>query len=141
MKHAILHMGPSVLGSAATTLSTAILMLFCQVATLEQFATMMVMTMVHSLIGSFVIFSVLCLCFGPAEPTKSFDFIRSKVMSRGPHAGEDVPKFVDVDDLNSSGRFRAKRWMVVLSYLAAAIITLCISIGASSFVRSAQNLL
>ena len=148
MKHAILHMGPSVLGSAATTLSTAIIMLFCEVATLEQFATMMVMTMVHSLIGSFVIFSVLCLCFGPAEPAKSFDFIRNKVMSRletgnetrtGPHAGEDVPKFVDVDDVNSSSRFRAKRWMVVLSYLAAAIITLCISIGASSFVRSAQN--
>ena len=61
-------------------------------------------------------------------------------MSRGPHAGEDVPKFVDVDDVNSSSRFRAKRWMVVISYLAAAIITLCISIGASSFVRSAQNL-
>lgn len=144
MKHAILHMGPSVLGSAATTLSTAIIMLFCKVATLEQFATMMVMTMVHSLIGSFVIFSVLCLCFGPAEPARRFDFIRNKVMSRlgtgnvtGPHAGEDVPKFVDVDDVNSSSRFRAKRWMVVLSYLAAAIITLCISIGAYSFVRSA----
>ena len=80
---------------------------------------------------------------------KSFDFIRNKVMSRletgnetrtGPHAGEDVPKFLDVDDLNSSSRFRAKRWMVVLSYLAAAIITLCIIIGASSFVRSAQNI-
>ena len=149
MKHAILHMGPSVLGSAATTLSTAIIMLFCEVATLEQFATMMVMTMVHSLIGSFVIFSVLCLCFGPAEPAKSFDFIRNKVMSRlgtgngtRPPAGEDVPKFVDVDydvNNNSFSNFRPKKWMIILSYLVAAIITLCISIGASSFVRSAQN--
>ena len=65
MKHAILHMGPSVLGSAATTISTAIIMQFCEIQSISRFATMMIMTMIHSLIGSFVVFSVLCLCFGP----------------------------------------------------------------------------
>eukprot|EP00984_Skeletonema_dohrnii_P024153 scaffold13243_cov196-Skeletonema_dohrnii-CCMP3373.AAC.1 len=44
-KHAILHMGPSVLGSAATTLSTAFIMQFCQISSAKRFATMMIMTM------------------------------------------------------------------------------------------------
>ena len=156
MKHAILHMGPSVLGSAATTMSTAIIMLFCQIVTLEKFATMMIMTMVHSLIGSFVIFSVLCSCFGPAEPTKTVDFIQNKVRSQlqklkgsGTHsdsgAGEDVAKSIEIDydvnnnsSSNSSSNFHPKKWMVVLSYLVAAIIIICISFGAYSFVKSSQ---
>ena len=154
MKHAILHMGPSVLGSAATTMSTAIIMLFCHIVTLEKFATMMIMTMVHSLIGSFVIFSVLCSCFGPAEPTKTVDFIQNKVRSQlqklkggGTHSdsGEDVAKSIEIDydvnnnsSSNSSSNFRPKKWMVVLSYLVAAIIIICISFGAYSFVKSSQ---
>ena len=149
MKHAILHMGPSVLGSAATTMSTAIIMLFCQIVTLEKFATMMIMTMVHSLIGSFVIFSVLCSCFGPAEPTKTVDFIQNKVRSQlqklkggGTHsdsdsgAGEDLPKSIEIS--SSSSNFHPKKWMIVLSYLVAAIIIICISFGAYSFVKSSQ---
>ena len=161
MKHAILHMGPSVLGSAATTMSTAIVMLFCQIATLEKFATMMIMTMVHSLIGSFVIFSVLCSCFGPAEPTKTVDFIQNKVRSQlqklkggvaRSDSGEDVPKSIEIDsdvnnnssssnnrsNSNSSNNFRPKKWMIILSYLVATIIIICISFGAYSFVKSSQ---
>jgi len=147
MKHAILHMGPSVLGSAATTMSTAIIMLFCEVASLEKFATMMIMTMVHSLIGSFVIFSVLCSCFGPAEPTKRLDSIMKKILSRiqkggavGVHSGEDVPKSIDIHAAVIAGSgFRPKRWMVVLSYSVAAIIIICIGVGAYSFVKASQE--
>ena len=150
MKHAILHMGPSVLGSAATTMSTAIIMLFCEIVTLDKFATMMIMTMVHSLIGSFIVFSVLCSCFGPAEPTKTVDFIQNKVRSQlqkvkggGTHSdsGEDVPKSIENDsdvNNNSSSNFRPKKWMIILSYLVAAIIIICISFGAYSFVKSSQ---
>jgi hypothetical protein len=147
LKHAILHMGPSVLGSAATTLSTAIIMLFCEGLSLEKFATMMIMTMIHSLIGSFVIFSVLCSCFGPAEPTKRLDTIMKKILSRiqkgrgvGMHSGEDVPKSIDIHAAVIAGSgFHPKRWMVALSYLVAAIIIICIGVGAYSFVKSSQE--
>jgi hypothetical protein len=37
------------------------------------------MTVLHALIGCFVVFLVLCDCFGPAEPTKTYDVLRAKL--------------------------------------------------------------
>jgi len=64
-RRALFHMGPSVLGSAFTTISTAFIMLLTQNSFSRKFAMMLVMTIVHSVIGSFIIFLVLCDCFGP----------------------------------------------------------------------------
>ena len=58
-------MGPSVMGSAVTTLSAAFIMLLAENSFSKKFAAMLVMTIVHSVVGSFVIFLVLCDCFGP----------------------------------------------------------------------------
>ena len=149
MKHAILHMGPSVLGSAATTLSTALIMQFCQITTNTKFSTIIIMTMVHSLIGSFFVFSVLCSCFGPAEPTKRFDAIKNKVVSHF-HKRNEVqtrsegvlPKSIEIatdTDVNNRSTFRPKHWMIVFSYLAVAAIVICISFGAASFVKASQE--
>eukprot|EP00984_Skeletonema_dohrnii_P009656 scaffold3698_cov107-Skeletonema_dohrnii-CCMP3373.AAC.2 len=145
-KHAILHMGPSVLGSAATTISTAIIMQFCGIQSITRFATMMIMTMIHSLIGSFVIFSVLCSCFGPEEPTKRFDAIKTKIQNQkgkgaGEHSKEDVPRSIQIaidTDVNNGRSFRPKRGMIFLCYLLAATIIFVISCGAYeySFVKS-----
>ena len=64
-RRALLHMGPSVMGSAVTTLSAAFIMLLAENSFSKKFAAMLVMTIVHSVVGSFVIFLVLCDCFGP----------------------------------------------------------------------------
>lgn len=64
-RRALLHMGPSVMGSAVTTLSTAFIMLLAENSFSKKFAAMLIMTIVHSVIGSFIIFLVLCDCFGP----------------------------------------------------------------------------
>ena len=39
------------------------------------------MTIVHSVIGCFIVFLVLCDCFGPSEPTKGYDMIRDKLLN------------------------------------------------------------
>ena len=147
MKHAILHMGPSVLGSAATTISTAIIMQFCEIQSISRFATMMIITMIHSLIGSFVIFSVLCSCFGPEEPTKMFDVIKTRIQEgngAGEHSEEDVPRSIEIaidTDVNNGSSFRPKRGMIFLCYLLAATIIFVISFGAYqySFVKSSRE--
>lgn len=72
-KHALLHMGPSILAAALTTVSSASLMIFCKNASFTKFATIMMFTILHSTIGSFVVYLVLVNLFGPAEPTKVVD--------------------------------------------------------------------
>lgn len=42
-RHAVLHMGPSVLGSAFTTMSTALIMLFAENLFVYKFAMMLIM--------------------------------------------------------------------------------------------------
>jgi len=64
-RRALLDMGPSVMGSAVTTLSTAFIMLLAENSFSKKFAAMLIMTIVHGVIGSFVIFLVLCDSFGP----------------------------------------------------------------------------
>lgn len=66
-RHALIHMGPSVLGSAFTTLTTALIMLSTFNTFSRKFATMLSLTIVHSTLGSFIVFLVLCDCIGPSS--------------------------------------------------------------------------
>lgn len=79
-RHAILHMGPSILAAAVTTLSSALVMLFCKVVFFTKFAVILLMAVIHATIGSFVIYLVLCNLFGPSEPTKFIDGIATKCL-------------------------------------------------------------
>jgi len=81
-RYALFEMGPSVLGSAATTMLTAIIMMFTEILFFRKFAIMLAMTIIHSTIGSFIVFLVLCDCFGPAEPTKGYDTIKAKLCGK-----------------------------------------------------------
>ena len=66
-----------------------------------------------------------------------------KILSRiqkgrgvGMHSEEAAPKSIDIHAAVIPGSaFLPKRWMVVLSYLVAAGIIICIGIGAYSFVK------
>ena len=82
-KHALMHMGPSILAAAATSIGAAlIIMFFCHLRFFIQFAEMLVFTMAHAVIGSFVVYFVLTDLFGPSQASKSFDVFFSKC-SRG----------------------------------------------------------
>ena len=69
-----------------------------------------------------------------------------KILSRiqkgravGMHSGEDVPKSIDIHAAVIAGSdFRPKWWMVVLSYSVAAIIIICIGVGAYSFIKASK---
>eukprot|EP00985_Skeletonema_marinoi_P019404 scaffold11118_cov229-Skeletonema_marinoi.AAC.4 len=63
-RYAVLHIGPSILGSAFTTLSAATFMLFAENQFSRKFGTILIITILHSMIGSFVVFFALCDCFG-----------------------------------------------------------------------------
>ena len=74
-EYAVVHMGPSILAAAVTTFASAIVMLFCQVVFFTKFAMILLMTILHATVGSFVVYLVLSDLFGPAEPTKLVDKI------------------------------------------------------------------
>jgi len=78
-KHALLHMGPSILAAAVTSMSSAIFMLFCRVTFFTQFAEMLLLTMTHAIIGSFVVYLVHTDTYGPDEPTKFVQSIVTKI--------------------------------------------------------------
>lgn len=81
-KYALLHMGPSILAAAVTTFSAATVMLFCTVTFFTKFALILLMTVIHATVGSFVVYIVFADSFGPAEPTKLVDSILAKCNSR-----------------------------------------------------------
>lgn len=66
-RYAVLHIGPPILGSAFTTLSTAIIMMFAENQFSRKFGTILIVTILQSIIGSFVVFFALCDCFGPSK--------------------------------------------------------------------------
>jgi len=82
-RFALTHMGPSITAAAFTTFMAAIVMVFTEITFFRKFAVILFMTILHSTIGCFVVFLVLCDCFGPAEPTKMYDAIRSKICGSG----------------------------------------------------------
>lgn len=69
-KYALLHMGPSIFASSSTTLATAFVMTFSEILTTKKFATVLILTMIHSTVGGCLVFLVLCLCFGPQDQPK-----------------------------------------------------------------------
>jgi len=76
---ALTHMGPSILAAAFTTFMAAVVMIFTEITFFRKFAVILFMTILHSTIGCFIVFLVLCDCFGPAEPTKSYNAIKAKI--------------------------------------------------------------
>jgi 5-methyltetrahydrofolate--homocysteine methyltransferase len=81
-KYATIHMGPSVLAAALTTFSAALVMIFCTLRFFTQFSQMLLLTITHAIIGSFVVYLVLCDAFGPGEPTKLYDAIVAHICGR-----------------------------------------------------------
>eukprot|EP00557_Chaetoceros_sp_GSL56_P008506 CAMPEP_0176488610 /NCGR_PEP_ID=MMETSP0200_2-20121128/6808_1 /TAXON_ID=947934 /ORGANISM="Chaetoceros sp., Strain GSL56" /LENGTH=282 /DNA_ID=CAMNT_0017885619 /DNA_START=132 /DNA_END=980 /DNA_ORIENTATION=- len=81
-RYATIHMGPSILAAALTTFSAAIIMIFCTLNFFKQFSQMLLLTITHAIIGSFVVYLVLCDSFGPAEPTKFYDDIISRLVGK-----------------------------------------------------------
>lgn len=69
-RYAILHIGSPIIGSAFTTLSTATLMLLAENQFSRKFGTVLIITILQSMIGSFVVFFSLCDCFGPSKNNK-----------------------------------------------------------------------
>eukprot|EP00585_Thalassiosira_rotula_P022631 CAMPEP_0196227486 /NCGR_PEP_ID=MMETSP0912-20130531/50945_1 /TAXON_ID=49265 /ORGANISM="Thalassiosira rotula, Strain GSO102" /LENGTH=97 /DNA_ID=CAMNT_0041507021 /DNA_START=1187 /DNA_END=1480 /DNA_ORIENTATION=- len=76
---ALTHMGPSILAAAFTTFMAAVVMIFTEITFFRKFAVILFMTILHSTIGCFVVFLVLCDCFGPAEPAKAYDYMKAKI--------------------------------------------------------------
>mmetsp|Transcript_523 Transcript_523/g.787 ORF Transcript_523/g.787 Transcript_523/m.787 type:complete len:1071 (-) Transcript_523:157-3369(-) len=94
-KYAVLHMGPSILAAAATTVSSALVMLFCKVVFFTKFAMILLMTIVHATIGSFVIYIVLNDLFGPSQPTKLIDGLLLRCGKKGETKEDTEPAPVD----------------------------------------------
>merc|ERR1712038_2060348 len=57
------------------TFAAAITMLFCQITFFNKFALILLMTILHATLASFIIYLVCTDCFGPSEPTKFVDGI------------------------------------------------------------------
>jgi len=73
IKYALIHMGPSILSTALTTILSAVIMLFTVITFFQKFALILFLTIVQASIGSFFFFVVLADCFGPTNPTYFFD--------------------------------------------------------------------
>lgn len=54
-------------------------MIFCTLSFFTKFAQMLMLTIAHSIIGSFILYLVLTDLFGPANPTKLFDEVVAKI--------------------------------------------------------------
>jgi len=81
-RFAVVDMGPSILAAAATTVAAACVMLFCSTPFFTKFATILLVTMLYSTIGSFIFYVVLVDLFGPAEPTKLFDLCWNRITGK-----------------------------------------------------------
>mmetsp|Transcript_13373 Transcript_13373/g.21986 ORF Transcript_13373/g.21986 Transcript_13373/m.21986 type:complete len:146 (+) Transcript_13373:3007-3444(+) len=82
-RYAVLHIGPPILGSAFTTMSTATFMLFAENQFSRKFGTILIITILHSMIGAFVVFFALCDCFGPSKNHHKSCVVKSK--NKNPH--------------------------------------------------------
>ena len=82
-KYALLHMGPSILAAAFTTVFAAIVMFFTTITFFQKFAQILFYTIVMATIGSFVVFITLADTFGPSNPTVLVDAIVNKLCGRG----------------------------------------------------------
>ena len=90
----MIHLGPSFLAAAATTLAAAIVMMFCKVVVFKKFSQILMVTILHATIGSFVVFVVLNDTFGPSEPTKLIDSLVARIRRKDANKSNQ-----DIDDL------------------------------------------
>mmetsp|Transcript_18498 Transcript_18498/g.28220 ORF Transcript_18498/g.28220 Transcript_18498/m.28220 type:complete len:371 (+) Transcript_18498:1995-3107(+) len=99
-EHALRTMGPSILAAAVTTISAAIIMFFTEITFFQKFATILFLTIVHSTLGSFVVFITLADCLGPSNPTQAYDAIVGRLFPK--KKNEDHPTAgvtKDIDEL------------------------------------------
>lgn len=81
-RYALAHIGRSIIGSAFTTISTALMMMIAENQFSRKFATLLIVTIFQALIGSFVVFVVLCDCFGPSIKSKHLSCVRQQMCRR-----------------------------------------------------------
>merc|ERR1711933_169441 len=72
-KFALIHMGPSVLAAAFTTVAGATIMFFTIIIFFQKFAIVLFFTITQSILGSFVVFMSLIDSIGPSNPTYLYD--------------------------------------------------------------------
>lgn len=77
-KYAVIHMGPSILAAAFTTLAAAVIMLFTVISFFVKFAVILLATVVQATLGSFIVFVALADTFGPSDPTYLVDKMLAK---------------------------------------------------------------
>ena len=81
-KFAIVHMGPSILAACFTTVSAAIIMLFCTIVFFEKFALVLFFCIIQATVASFIFFCTLVDCCGPSNPTQLFDSVMGRIHRR-----------------------------------------------------------
>lgn len=108
-KFAIVHMGPSILAAAATSVAGAIMMFFCIIAFFEKFAFILFFSIVQATIAAFVFYCTLTDCFGPSNPTKLVDSLTNRIFRhRNGNKQDIVDKTKDdiFDDMKMKNRRR-----------------------------------
>ena len=75
---ALKHIGPSILAGAFTTFSAGLVMVFCKLSFFSKFAEMLMVTICHALIASFLIYIVFVDKFGPEKKIELIDFIYTR---------------------------------------------------------------
>lgn len=93
-------MGPSILAAAFTTFAAAIVMLFCQILFFTKFALILLMTVLHATLASFVFYIALSDSVGPSEPTKFVDGIFTKCSCNTNEKENKEIHFVSSDDVD-----------------------------------------
>merc|ERR1711862_200758 len=78
---ALIHMGPSVLAAAFTTMGGATIMFFTIITFFQKFAIVLFLTITQSILGSFVVFMSLTDCIGPSNPTYLYDKLMGNEIS------------------------------------------------------------
>lgn len=103
--YALLSMGPSILAGAFTTFGAALVMLFTVIVFFQKFAIVLFLTVIQSLVGSFVVFLTMTVSLGPSDPTyvvdhvmaKCFGLCGRKVEIQGDQEDDEI---VDMKDTN-----------------------------------------
>ena len=78
-KYALIHMGPSILAAAFTTMASATIMLFTVITFFQKFALVLFFTVIQATAGSFVVFLTMSICIGPSDPTYLTDSLLERV--------------------------------------------------------------
>eukprot|EP00538_Stauroneis_constricta_P012591 CAMPEP_0119547884 /NCGR_PEP_ID=MMETSP1352-20130426/1904_1 /TAXON_ID=265584 /ORGANISM="Stauroneis constricta, Strain CCMP1120" /LENGTH=1198 /DNA_ID=CAMNT_0007592951 /DNA_START=90 /DNA_END=3686 /DNA_ORIENTATION=- len=82
-KFALVHMGPSILAAAVTTIASATIMLFTVIIFFQKFALILFLTVIQATIGSFVVFLTMTDTIGPNQPTYLADHLAEQLCSKG----------------------------------------------------------